>query len=48
MRDRLEFEELAQSAGTIEYGVSDINDRDAAKLADFNQTYHQHTLRADL
>ena len=29
------FEELAQSAGTVEHGVSDINGSDAAKLADF-------------
>ena len=29
------FEELAQLAGTVEHGVSDINGRDAAKLADF-------------
>lgn len=29
------FEELAQSADTVEYGVSDINGCDAAKLADF-------------
>ena len=29
------FEQLAQSAGTIEHGVSDINGADAAKLADF-------------
>lgn len=29
------FEQLAQSAGTIEHGVSDINGSDAAILADF-------------
>jgi len=29
------FEELAQSAGTVEHGISDINGSDAAKLADF-------------
>ena len=28
------FDQLAQSAGTVEYGVSDINGRDAAQLAD--------------
>lgn len=35
MRPGWSFEELAQSAGTVEHGVSDINGSDAAKLADF-------------
>ena len=34
-RPGLSFEDLAQSAGTVEHGVSDINGSDAAKLYDF-------------